>query len=228
MTRSKLLLAGVAAALGCSSASAKDDYIYGPAPDWARYRQLGEAAVRAALPDPANWQVEWPNAYVKRAWNHKGSFPGYATCGVLRATAPASGHSPVTDFVIVIDHDAVKTLEISKSNSSIVAVVCHSLVQQGVIPLASTMATAAAPAPSELPVATLGLTIRPMPEGAYVISVASGSPAAQAKLVPGTVITRANGIALAGMGDAMAKLLGADTPTLSLDTAAGGHVEIRR
>jgi hypothetical protein len=226
VNRFQLLLAALAATLACSPVSAKDDYVYGPAPDWARYKQLGEAAVRAALLDQASWEVEWPNGYVKRGWIQHGHVYGYATCGVLHAIRPVTGHDPLTDFVVVIDHDAVKTLEISKGNNSKVAIICRSVVQQGRMPPASMMA-AAAPAPADLPVASLGLNIRPTPEGAYVVSVASGSPAAQAKLVPGTVITRANGIALAGMGDAMAKLLSADTPALSLDTAAGGHVEVK-
>lgn len=227
MTRFRLLLATLAAALACSPASAKDDYLYGPAPDWARYKQLGEAAVRAALPDQASWDVEWPNGYVKRGWIQHGHVYGYATCGVLHAIKPVTGHDPLTDFVIVIDHGAVKTLDISNRSNGKVAIICRSVVQQGQMPPASMMVTAPS-APSELTAASLGLTIRPTPEGAYVVSITSGSPAAQAKLVPGTVITRANGIALAGMGDAMAKLLGADTPALSLDTAAGGHVVIKR
>ncbi|WP_174291244.1 hypothetical protein [Sphingomonas bacterium] len=227
MIHRRLLFTALAAMLACSPASAKDDYVYGPAPDWARYRQLGEAAVRAALPDQASWEVGWPNGYVKRGWIQHGHVYGYATCGVLHAIKPVTGYDPLTDFVIVIDHDAVKTLDISNRSNGKVAIICRSVVQQGQMPPASMMA-APAPAPTALVVGLLGLEIRAAPEGAYIVSVASGSAAARAGLVPGTVLTRANGISLVGMGAAMATVLGADTPALTLDTATGGHFDIKR
>ena len=219
------ILAALTLMIVATSADAKEDYVYGPPPDWAHYRQLGEAAVRAALPDQASWQVEWPNGYVKAGWNHKGPVSGYTTCGVLRATGPVTGHYPLIDFVVVIDRDEVKRIDISpRDTRSLVTVICRMLITQGRIPPASLMATTLA----DLDVPTLGVTVRPMPEGAYIAAVMPDSAASRAGLVAGTVITRANGIALAGMGAAIAKLLGADTATLALDTAAGGHVEIKR
>ncbi len=67
-----------------------------------------------------------------------------------------------------------------------------------------------------------------MPEGAYVVSVAPAAPGQAPALAPGTVITRVNGIALAGMGSAMAAILGSDAPRLELETATGERLLIER
>lgn len=42
------------------------------------------------------------------------------------------------------------------------------------------------------------------------------------------VITRANGIALTGMGAAMTQVLGSAAPILALETAAGEHIDVKR
>lgn len=76
----------VAAAV--SPARAKEAYVYGPRPEWSRYKALAEAALRAKLPEPDRWRVEWPNGYVPGMWRHKGSFRGYMSCGMLRASEP--------------------------------------------------------------------------------------------------------------------------------------------
>lgn len=74
----------------------------------------------------------------------------------------------------------------------------------------------------------IALTIRPMPEGAYVVSAVAGTPAATAGLRSGMLLTHANGIALAGMGAAMGKLLDSDAALWSFETAAGQRIELRR
>jgi hypothetical protein len=219
------LLAAAALIAISSKAMAKDDYAYGPLPEWDRYKQLGEAAVRAELPDPANWQIEWPNGYLKAGWSHKGKVDGYLTCGVMRATGPTtSKHYTLTNFAIVIDQDQVKRVDIStRAGNSLVNVICRALVNQGKIPPASLMDRAADPV-----VASLGLTIRPMPEGAYVVTVAPDSAGQRAGITAGTVVTKVNGIVLAGMGVAMNKLLSANTAVLAIETVAGDHLEIKR
>ena len=229
----RLTLASVALASCAAPALARDTYDYGPPPDWARYRELGDAAVRAKLPDPANWAVEWPNGYAKLSWHHKGTFHGYFTCAVLHATAPVKGVYPRVNFVALIDRDRVQEIDISHHESnSLVNVMCDSLVDRGNLPPASLMgdgaATRAAPvagAANEVP--TLGLEVRPMPEGAYILSVKPGSPASDAKLVPGTVIARANGIALGGLGDAVTQVLSASDGDLVLETVTGQRLTLR-
>lgn len=61
-----------------------------------------------------------------------------------------------------------------------------------------------------------------MPDGAYVSAVAPGSPAATADLKPGMVISSVNAIPLAGMGDAMVRVIDAAGPTAEL-TIVGGR-----
>ena len=130
----------------------------------------------------------------------------------------------MTQFVAVIDHDRVQTIDISgRESNSLANLYCAEMIAHGRLPPARLMEQ-----PHDLQVASLGLTVRPMPEGAYVVAVVAGSAAAKAGLTSGTVLARANGIALGGMGPAMGAVLGSDAPVLALDTAAGGHIEVRR
>jgi hypothetical protein len=84
---------------------AKEEYVYGPEPDWAHYNSLGEAALRAQLPDPDNWSVSWPYGYMQARWWHKGKTPGWLTCGIMTAKVPAPGQRSPVMFVAVIDYD---------------------------------------------------------------------------------------------------------------------------
>jgi hypothetical protein len=217
-------LAAAMIALLTAPAAAKDDYVYGPEPDWPSYNALGEAALRAQLPDPDNWVVSWPWGYMQSGWSHKGKSRGWLTCGIMTAKVPVPGRKSSVMFVAVIDYGQVRRIDISqKMSNSLVNIACENLASRGMIPPASIRA-----APAELEIAKLGLTIRAMPEGAYVIRTAEGSAAARAGLAAGTVITSANGIALAGLGSAMANLLDSDTKTLRVQTAAGSEIELRQ
>lgn len=210
--------------VAAASASAKDSYVYGPAPDWERYRELGEAAVKAKLPDPDKYAIEWPNGYMQGGWRHKGEFSGYLSCGRTRALSPVGDRNPVTNFVIVIDYDKVATVDFSdRYSNSLVNVICAAYVKTGELPPAPTMT-----APRNLSVPALGLTILPMPEGAYVARVSDGGSGANAGLKPGMVITRVNGIPLAGMNDTMARLLAGDAAVLTLETATGAKMDVKR
>lgn len=214
-------------------AIAKDTYVYGPKPDWTRYKELGEAAVRARLADPKirsrlaavdNWSIEWPNGYMEGGWRHKGRFPGYLSCGRLRAASLVGDRYPVVNFVVVIDHDAAKTVDISgRESNSLVNVMCEALVQKGMLPPAKLMDVS-----PDLSVTALGLTIRSMPEGAYIVAAVAGGPGERAGLAPGMVITRVNGIVLGGIGPAMARVLESDVPRLDLDTATGRRLIVER
>jgi hypothetical protein len=201
---------------------AKEEYVYGPEPDWAHYNGLGETALRAQLPDPDNWSVSWPYGYMQARWWHKGKTPGWLTCGIATAKVPAPGQRSPVIFVAVIDYDKVLMIDISqKYSNSLVNVACADFAAQGKLPTASLR-----PAVQDLTVARIGLTIRPMPEGAYVVATSAGSASSRAGLMPCTVITKANGIALAGLGGAMTEILDSEAAVLTLETATGGRVEV--
>lgn len=227
-----LATATIAAAKG-------SNYVYGPPPEWNRYKEVAEAGVRARLPDQQNWAIEWPNGYLRTSWKHKGRFDGYVTCGIMRAIAPVTDRYPRTQFVVVVDHDAVKTVDVGQRGPrTIVNFLCDNAVATGGLPPARLMPTAmSAPAgtiaagttvAADVPATPSGLKLRIMPEGAYVAEVLAGSAAARAGIVPGTVITHANGIALAGMGLAMVQVLGSDVPAMTIETAAGTRIDLRR
>jgi len=223
-------------------AAAKTDYVYGPPPDWAHYKQIAEPAVRETLTDPKvqarypsieRFEIEWPNGYIRDRWDNKGDWPGYMTCGRLRAPVDSDARDRLVNFIIVIDHGAVKKVDIAKrASNDIRNQICTDWVARGKFPPAQLMETAAAPAAAAADVAdlsdmrVLGMTISVMPEGAYVLDAPAGSAGRNAGLAPGVVIVRVNGIALAGMGAAMTKLLRSDAARLDLETATGEHVVV--
>ncbi|SFP84207.1 PDZ domain-containing protein [Sphingomonas rubra] len=233
------ILAVAMSAPATIAAAKGSDYVYGPPPEWNRYKEVAEAGVRARLPDSQNWAIEWPNGYLRTSWKHKGRFDGYVTCGIMRAIAPVTDRNPRTQFVVVVDHDAVKTVDIGQRGPrTIVNFLCDNAVATGGLPPArlmptatnaSTSTTAAGPVvAADVPATPSGLKLRIMPEGAYVGEVLAGSAAAKAGITPGLVITHANGIALAGMGLAMAQVVGSDVATMTIETAAGTRIDLRR
>jgi hypothetical protein len=219
-----LMLAGAALLAAGGPAFGKDEYVYGPPPDWERYKQLGEAAVRARLPDPDSFRIGWPNGFTPRFWRHKGRFNGYLTCGELRTTTPVKGFHPLTRFIVVIDHDQVQTVDISqRASNSLVNIACIGFVDRGVLEPVSRSINQ-----QDATISSLGFQVRVMPEGAYVVAVEPDSAGFRAGLAPGVVLTRANGISLAGLGTAMVPVLNADTRVLELETAAGDHINLNR
>lgn len=232
MTRAPLIALALLALCTATGVSARDDYDYGPPPEWNRYKEIAEAGVRARLPDQENWAIEWPNGYRAGPWKHKGRFNGYITCGIMRATGPVTERNPRTQFVVVVDRDEVKTVDIGERDSRTwVNLICDGAVASGGLPPARLMPTAAAKVASaavDNPATASGLKIQVMSEGAYVVDVVANSAAAKAGVTKGTVITHANGIGLAGMGPAMVQLLGSDTAVMTLDTAVGTRIDLRR
>lgn len=232
-----ILAAACASVLSVSTpASAKRTFDYGAPPNWEEYKRLGEAALRAALPDQEKWAVEWPNCAIPYTWDHKGNYPGYMTCGIMRATAPVTKRYPVTPFIVVIDRREVTKVDIGqRASNSAVTETCTKWVATGKLPPArlmeapvtSTIGPAVVPA-SDLPIATLGVTVRAMPEGAYVLSATPNAVGQRAGLTQGTVITSVNGIPLAGLGTAMAQVLGSNVLVMTMETATGAHIELRR
>lgn len=223
MTNGKLAVCAalMAAVAMISSAQAKDDYVLGPQPAWSEYKAMGEVALRAQLPNAAAWKIEWPYAFVPGKWRHKGTHRGYMTCGLLRTDQPMDGRA-VIQFLTVIDHGKVSIADIGQRDpKTVVNYWCGLMISKGALQPASQME------PTELSIASLGLTIRPMAEGAYVVSAIDG-PARQAGIAAGTLLTRANGIALSGMGSAMGRLLESDAAAWSFDTATGQRIEVKR
>jgi hypothetical protein len=209
------LLAILAAALLSNAAHADQlPYTYGPKPDWTRYKALGNATMRATLPEPDRWLISWPHGYIATGWlqRKEGRFLGYLSCGLLEDRAM---REPVRMFAIVVDYGQVKTIEIANRNN-LVKLICGNLIEQGKLPPASAMEQ-----PADIAITRLGMTIRAMPDGATIVAITSDAPAARSGLVTGMTITQANGIALAGMGNAMVAVLDASTPMLSLTTATG-------
>lgn len=231
--RGQLLFALASFASLSAPATAKDDYAYGPAPDWTRYREVAEHAVRERLEDPKiqkrypaipGWSIEWPNGYIRYRWDHKGDFPGYMTCGRLRAPASSEARYRLVNFIVVVDHDIAKTVDISRRESnSLINIACENMIRKGEMPPATLMEET-----PDTAITALGLTVRSMAEGAYVVAVTPDGVARRAGLVPGMVIVRANGIALAGTGTTVAKLLGSDTAKLDLETVTGEHAMVTR
>lgn len=219
--KSAVYAAVMAAAGTISPAEAKNDYVLGPQPVWSDYKALGDAALRAQLPNPEAWKIEWPYAYIAGNWRHKGTHRGYMTCGLLRTDQPVDGRA-VFQFLTVIDHGKVSIADIGqKDPKTVVNYWCGLMIAKGALQPASQME------PTELTIASLGLTIRPMPEGAYVVSAAD-TPGHAPGLSPGMLLTRANGIGLAGMGAAMGKLLESDVAAWSFETATGQRIEVKR
>jgi hypothetical protein len=62
-----------------------------------------------------------------------------------------------------------------------------------------------------------------MNQGAYIDSMQSGSVAERAGLKPGMVISHVNGIALAGLGDAMPRILEASEGQIRLLVIGGAN-----
>ena len=226
MSRTRLLAAATLACLAPSVAGAKPaPEVYGPAPDWERYKALAEPAVLAKLPDPANWSVAWPHGYTRRTWRHKGRFTGYLTCGILIAKTPPPDGRATINFVAVIDHDKVQTIDISqRMSNSLVNVQCADAISRGVLAPARLMPGFI----DRRAIDTLGLIIQIKPEGALVSTVVQGSLAERAGINSGTVISHANGIALAGMGPAMADVLKSDISGFRLQATDGRTFKIKR
>lgn len=196
---------------------------YGPAPDWRRYQELGEAAVLAQLIDPDSAKVRWPNGYVRRGFTPfmRKRVYGYATCGYVNSRNRMGGYAGEAPFAIVIDDDQVLYVEVGSAKS-------YSLLQQacskGLFPPASTMVRAAVASGPRFAFALTGV-----PDGAYVASVAPGSGAAAAGLAPGMVVTRLNGVGLRGMALTTVEqmLAGADGP-VTLDLVGGKSVQVAK
>jgi len=191
------------ALLGTAPGAARTDPAakveYGPAPNWVRYKELGESAIRAMLLDPESARFTWTYGYRRDGFQpfatHKRY--GYATCGYVNAKNRMGGYTGQTAFVVVIDYDRVVYAEIGKpSGSDMLSEACDEAAAAGKFPEVSTMPSAQ-PSTS---IVGLGLAIETHPKGILVSSVTPGGVAALSGIKQGAVLSRFNGIALSGMG----------------------------
>jgi membrane-associated protease RseP (regulator of RpoE activity) len=225
-------------ALGSMPASADKapiNHIYGPPPGWDKYREIGEAYIRNQMIDPDSAKITWVGRFFKG--EHKPFLLprayGYIACGSVNAKNRMGGYTGASAFIVVIDYDRVLFGEIDKSTTGIVGTACYEYANQAKFePLSAedkgSITSSASPAASsgQLTSATSGLSLRSMPDGAYVSGVAAGSPAALAGLSPGMVVSAVNAIPLSGMGDAMLKIIDAAGPTAALSIVGGRTIKL--
>jgi len=229
-----ILLASTTTATVAQSRDKQPEHLYGPAPAWEQYRKLAEADIRDRLIDPESARLEWLGQY------HKGEFKpflqarvhGYVGCGTVNSRNRMGGYVGRTNFVVVIDYDRVLFAEIDKRPGGMIADQCTAALRAGLFaPLPGTSGAApasmgAAAGATPAANAATGLTLRAMPDGAYVAAVAPASPAGAAGLKPGMVIASVNAIPLAGMGDAMLKVVDAAGANASLAIVGGQTVTL--
>lgn len=145
---------------------------------------------------------------------------GYVACGLVNAKNRMGGYTGDHAFVVVIDNDQLRYVELDSSENGFVAAQCLAATQKGLFPpVPATPASAA-------PVSSTGLTLRAMPEGAYVSAVAPGSLADKAGLRPGMVIETINAISLQNMGEAMIKVIDAADAGASLGLVGGKIIKM--
>lgn len=210
----------VAALLAAGTAMAKESrppHVYGAAPEWQAFRERGEQAIIARLIDPDSAKIMWLGGYYKGAFQPflQRKVEGYVGCGLVNAKNRMGGYSGDRAFVVVIDNDMLRYAEIDKKENDLVAAQCVAAMQNGSLPPVPAATAATQPA------SPTGLTLRAMPEGAYVSAVAPGSAADHAGIRPGMVIETINAIALQGMGDAMVKVINAAGTGASLGIIGG-------
>lgn len=195
----------------------------GETPAWERFKQIGIASLRSSLIDPDSAKVEWP--YVAIGGSLKAPFgkrrTGFFTCGLVNAKNRMGGYTGTTFFLIMIRNGALVSLDIGGIDQIDTATVsCSDFVKKGMFPLVANIAVATPPNEP-----TLGFLIKAVPDGAYISSVNTGSPADAAGLVPGMVISAVNGIQLKGFDDsAIVRVVQATVGTIKLSIIGRGEV----
>ena len=135
-----LALAGSVAITGSPAVAKKkpDPVIqYGPAPQWERFKELGEEAIRAMLVDPESARFTWSHGYRQDGFTPSMSRRrhGYTTCGHVNARNRMGGYNGRTTFTVVIDHDRVIHAEIGKpGGADLLSAACDKALQQQKFP----------------------------------------------------------------------------------------------
>ena len=201
--------------------AADPPHVYGPAPDWARYKELGEQAIRGKLLDPESARFEWPSGYKADGLKTSlaGKRYGYVSCGHVNARNGFGGYVGRRQFAVIIDNDSVIDAVVEQSEWSTLPDACKRLG----LPPASTMATTAAKSSG------FGFSVAAHADGAEVAEVRPGSRAEVAGLKSGMVIIQMNGVALQGLGTSfVSQLIGAATGAVQLILTDGRVIEIAK
>jgi hypothetical protein len=211
--------------IGVGTAMAKEQkppHIYGPAPEWSRFRERAESAIISRLIDPDSARIKWLGGFYKGEFKPflERRVAGYTACGLVNARNRMGGYTGDRVFVVVIDNDMVLYADIDSSDNGLLSTRCFTARSNGLFPPvpADTASSRFAPASST------GLSLRVMPEGAYVSAVAPGSLADRAGVKPGMVIESINAISLKGMGDAMVRVIEAAGAKASLGLIGGKNI----
>lgn len=224
----------------------KPEHLYGSEPTWEQFRAIAEAGIQARLIDPESARISWSAGFFKGMFRPflEGRYYGYVACGTVNARNRMGGYAGASGFVVVVDYDRVLYADIERVPGGLVEAPCAKMARAGQFPplptdavatsvigaapaaVAAAVNSASAAAPAPILSAASGLGLRAMPDGAYISAVAPGSPAALAGLKPGMVVASVNAIPLAGMGDAMIKVVDAAGATAALAIVGGRTVTL--
>jgi hypothetical protein len=208
------LLAGTCGSALPAAAQNEAGHVYGPDPGWAKFRAIGEKAVIEHLIDPESARITWLTGYSQGAFKPflEARVYGYVACGTVNARNRMGGYTGATTFVVVIDFDRPLFVNVDSRGGGMNAEICEKDIAEGrLLPTPAEVAGASTSGHADTgsDISAAGLSVRAMPDGAYVSAVRPGSIAAAAGLTAGMVVMSVNGIPLAGMGDAMAKVIAA-------------------
>lgn len=194
---------------------------YGPPPNWERFKELAEQAVRMRLVDPDSAKFSW-------MWGYQQGFykpmlakrvHGYTSCALVNARNRMGGYTGDTYFVVVIDDDMVRYVEIAQNQYGLINEQCL----KANLPMAAEMQPVAAPKPN------YGIAFFVAPEGIRVDRVFPGSPAELAGIKAGMVIAKINGLTLKGLSQPTAQqVLGGLTGNAVMELASGAVITVAR
>lgn len=213
-----------------SQVKADEQHVYGDDPGWATFRKIVEAALVARLIDPESAWISWMSGYRKGGFKplFEGRVHGYVACGQVNARNRMGGYTGARTFIAVVDFGRALFVEADTRARGMYADMCASQVSAGLFPPLPPEASSPTSGEEAAPVASgAGLAIRAMPEGAYVTAVTPGSAAANTGLTPGMVVGAINGIPLAGMGEAMVKVVAAAGVGATLTLVGGKSVTLQ-
>lgn len=226
MPLSRIMYAALAGAalLVAGPLSAKKDeetpYTYGPPPDWAKFNELGEAAIRDKMIDPDSAKFQWPHGYVRSFFKPflDKRVNGYVTCGFVNGRNRMGGYAGRAYFVVVEDFGGVVYAAMGDSDGrDFISQACE---KSNLPP---------PPAASVGPQSPLGVDFLMMPSGAFVSAVAPGGPGERAGIKAGMVVAKVNGIAVKGMSaDLLRQLLAGIEGTASLELNSGDVVKVEK
>lgn len=217
----------LAALLSASAGTAKTEVppVYGPEPDWPSFRKIAETGIISRLIDPESARISWLTGIRKGGFKPllQGRIYGYVGCGTVNAKNRMGGYTGAQTFIVVIDQGRLLYSDIDQSPSGLITQTCATGMQRGMFPPVPADLSAVEPPPAA---SATGLSLRPMPDGAYVSAVAPGSTADKAGVRPGMVIETINAISLHNMGEAMIKVIDAVGAGASLGLVGGKIIKM--